>query len=157
MRSSGSSSAARFLPEHMPEEGKEYSLVLAAGRGVRDAEGVSLLLEAARRLHAPVAATRGAVEDGLLPASHMVGTSGKRIACRVCLCLGSSGSNFHTVGFRGVRLADSTFREPAFVAVNPDPKARIHVIASKHLYEDCKSVLQRILAGDEELYGIIRL
>ena len=166
---------------------RRLPVVIAAGRGLKDPEGLALLYAFADRLReviaaaAPVSApaaatdpapavvsdpaaapvlvptatavpvsapaslsvaaaapvsvvaTRGAVEEGLLPVSEMVGMSGRRVTAGLYIAVGVSGSNFHTAGIRG---------NPYVVAVNPDPKARIHELADCSIYRDCKEVLR---------------
>lgn len=110
--------------------------VAAGGRGLKDEAGLSLLLLFAELSGAEVAATRGAVESGLLPADRMIGMSGKRIYTELYLSFGVSGSNFHTAGIKGA---------PYIFAVDTDPKARIFELADMGVCGDAKAVLEKLI------------
>lgn len=112
-------------------------VVIAGGRGLVDAVGLSLLCELADLLHAEIVGTRGAVEAGWLSKDTEVGMSGKNVVCDVYIAFGVSGSHFHIVGVKG---------NPLMVGVNTNPHARIHELSDISVVEDAQTVLRRMIA-----------
>ena len=91
-------------------------VVVGAGTGVGDPEGLAAVERLAAVLGAAVGGTRKLVDLGLLPPQQQIGLSGRQIAPRVYLALGTRGSFNHAVGIR---------RAGTILAVNSDPRAEI--------------------------------
>ena len=90
----------------------------------------------AAELGAAVGGTRKLVDAGLLPPHQQIGLSGRQIAPRVYLALGTRGSFNHAVGIR---------RAGTILAVNPDPRAEIFGESDLGLVADWRDVLPPLL------------
>lgn len=64
--------------------------IIVIGNGV-DKGGYPLIEQFAKQIHAEIAGTRRAVENGLLPVERMIGISGKSISPKLCIVIGASG------------------------------------------------------------------
>src|SRR5690606_1038011 len=73
----------------------EASIVVSAGRGVRDEAGRALVEALAAELGAAVGATRAVVESGLYPATAQIGQTGKVVAPQLYVAVGISGAIQH--------------------------------------------------------------
>lgn len=115
---------------------QEADVVVAGGRGMRDAKNFEKLFGLARRLGGVVGASRVAVDQGWVPYSHQVGLSGKSVTPKVYLALGISGSSNHLAGMSGSEV---------IVAVNRDPDADILRLADLGIVGDLGEVLPALL------------
>ena len=95
-------------------------ILVAVGRGIQTQDNIELAEELAQALGCPVCASRPVVDQGWLPATRLVGKSGKIVKPRLYLALGISGAPEHTEG-----IGDSEM----IVAVNMDPAAPIFNLA----------------------------
>lgn len=98
---------------------REPNLV-AIGRGIQSQDNVALAEELARALGGVVCGSRPVVDQGWLPASRMVGRSGKAVKPKLYLALGISGAPEHLEA-----IAEGTF----LVSINTDPDAPIFNVA----------------------------
>ena len=89
--------------------------IIVIGNGV-DHAGFHLVEEFAKRIHAEIAGTRRAVENGLLPVERMIGISGKSIAPKICIVIGASGLEAFVKGIE---------KSGMIVAINSDKDALI--------------------------------
>ncbi len=117
----------------MKLEKGEY--VVAGGRGLGGERNLRLLCELACLIGGEIAASRGAVEEGWLSHSQMVGLSTKRLTPKLYMAFGISGANFHTIGMKNAET---------IVAVNVDKKAPIFHMAHIKIIADCGFVLARL-------------
>ena len=111
-------------------------VLVAGGRGLRNAAGFARLQALARLLNAEVAASRAAVEAGWAPLARQVGQTGKTVAPKLYLCFGISGAIQHLEGIRG---ADR------IIAVNNDPNAPIFAVADVGIVGDASEVLTALI------------
>ncbi len=114
----------------------EAQVVVAAGRGVRDAEGKRLVEELASLLNAAIGSSRAVVESGLLPPSTQVGQTGKVVSPDLYLAVGISGAIQHVAGMTGSRVV---------VAVNKDAEAPIFKYATYGIVGDLYDVVPRLI------------
>jgi len=96
------------------------SILVAVGRGIQRQENVALAEELAAALGGAVCGSRPVVDQGWLPASRQVGTSGMIVEPQVYLALGISGAPEHVEGMKRAKL---------IIAVNTDPRAPIFGVA----------------------------
>lgn len=96
------------------------AILVSVGRGIGSQDDLELAEELASTLGGVVSASRPVVDQGWLPATRMVGKSGKMVKPKLYLALGISGAPEHTEGITDSELV---------IAVNTDPAAPIFDIA----------------------------
>jgi electron transfer flavoprotein alpha subunit len=109
----------------------EAHAVVGVGQGVDPAEYGALgpLLEA---LGAELGATRKVTDQGWLPRARQIGITGRTIAPRLYVAIGTSGKFNHMVGVR----ASGTV-----LAVNPDPGALVFAVSDMGIVADWREVV----------------
>ncbi len=95
-------------------------ILVAVGRGIQNQDNIEIAEELAKALGGVVCASRPVVDQGWLPATRLVGKSGKSVKPKLYLALGISGAPEHAEG-----IGDSEM----IVAVNMDPAAPIFDLA----------------------------
>ncbi len=95
-------------------------ILVAIGRGIQSRDNVEMAEELAKALGGVVCGSRPVVDQGWLPATRLVGKSGKTVKPRLYLALGISGAPEHVQA-----MADSQL----IVAINSDRTAPIFDIA----------------------------
>ena len=107
-------------------------LIVSVGRGIKDAENISIVQELATALGAELAASRPICDSGWLPMERQVGSSGQTVSPKLYLAVGISGAIQHLVGMKGSQCV---------VAVNKDPDAPIFEIADYGIVGDLFEVV----------------
>jgi electron transfer flavoprotein alpha subunit len=96
-------------------------VIVAAGRGVRQAEDLAQLERLAKALGGVLAGSRPLTGDlDWLPVDRRIGLSGQTVKPNLYIACGISGQIEHIVGIKDARTV---------VAINSDPKAPIHAEA----------------------------
>ena len=95
-------------------------ILVAIGRGIQNQDNVELAEELAKALGGVVCGSRPVVDQGWLPATRMVGKSGKAVKPKLYLALGISGAPEHLEA-----IAEGTLLIP----INTDPNAPIFSVA----------------------------
>lgn len=108
------------------------NVLVAVGRGIQRPENVSLAEELAGTLGGVVCGSRPVIDQGWLPASRQVGTSGMIVQPALYLALGISGAPEHLEGMKRAAL---------IIAVNTDPRAPIFSVAHYGAVADALEVL----------------
>ncbi len=122
--------------ENVINELDSAEVIVAGGKGMKNEKGFELLKDFAKSIGATVAATRGAVELGLAPASIQVGQTGKTVNPKVYIACGISGAVQHTVGMSGAKH---------IIAINCDENAPIFEIADTGIVGDVFEILPEML------------
>ena len=107
-------------------------IIVAAGRGIKEAENLSLVQDLAAALGAEVAASRPICDNGWLPMERQVGSSGQTVAPKLYVAIGISGAIQHLVGMNGSQCV---------VAINKDPEAPIFEVADYGIVGDLFEVV----------------
>ena len=126
-----------FEPEHsvgLPIQ--EAELIVAGGKGMKNAKNFARLSELAQLLGGTVGASRAAVDLGWAPYSAQVGLSGKSVTPRIYLAFGISGAVQHVAGMSGAETV---------IAVNTDPEAPIFRVADLGIQGDAMDVLGTLI------------
>ncbi|MDA8364199.1 MAG: electron transfer flavoprotein subunit alpha/FixB family protein [Gammaproteobacteria bacterium] len=117
-------------------------VIVAAGRGVKTIDDLSLIEALAHALGGVLAGSRPLTGDvDWLPADRRVGLSGQTVKPNLYIACGISGQIEHIVGMRGARTV---------VAINTDPEAPIHVDADYSIIGDLYEIVPAILEILEE-------
>ncbi len=116
-------------------------LIVSVGRGIKEAENISLVQKLADALGAELAASRPICDAGWLPMERQVGSSGQTVAPKMYMAVGISGAIQHLVGMKGSRTV---------VAINKDPNAPIFEIADYGIVGDLFQVVPELIAAIEK-------
>lgn len=111
-------------------------IIVAGGRGMKNAKGFELLKKFADELGGTVGATRLAVEMGLATHDMQVGQTGKTVSPKLYIACGISGAVQHTIG-----MADSE----RIIAINSDKNAPIFEIADYGYVGDVFEVVPQLV------------
>ena len=124
---------------------EEEDILVVAGRGAKNEEGVALCRRLAEALGGQLCFTRPMAESGLGDPSHQIGLSGRTVRPKLIITCGVSGAIQFAAGMNG---------SDCIVAINTDPEALIFNIASYCIVDDLFSVvpalLERLSAAEKE-------
>ena len=95
-------------------------VLIAVGRGLQNQSDLELVEELASLLGGEVCSSRPIIDQGWLPATRLVGKSGKTVSPKVYLALGISGAPEHVQAINESDL---------IIAINTDPAAPIFNLA----------------------------
>ncbi len=107
-------------------------MIVAVGRGIKEAENLAMVQDLATALGAELAASRPICDNGWLPIERQVGSSGQTVAPKLYLAVGISGAIQHLVGMKGSQC---------IVAVNKDSEAPIFEVADYGIVGDLFEVV----------------
>jgi electron transfer flavoprotein alpha subunit len=113
-------------------------LIVAVGRGIKEAENIALVEDLARAMGAELAASRPICDAGWLPMERQVGSSGQTVAPKMYMAVGISGAIQHLVGMKGART---------IVAINKDANAPIFEVADYGIVGDLFQVVPELIAA----------
>ncbi len=120
---------------------REAEVIIAAGRGVGDAENLGCIRELAGLFQrSAVGASRPLCDAGVLPLACQVGMTGQTVSPRLYVACGISGALQHTMGMKNSDVV---------IAVNTDPKAMFcreaHYCVVANLHEFIPILIDKIL------------
>ena len=102
--------------------------IIAAGRGIKKQQDLSMIDNLAKALNAKFACSRPLVEDlKWCPKDNQVGLSGQTVTPKLYIAIGISGQIQHTVGMRNSKV---------IVAINSDKSAPIFQVADYGIVGD---------------------
>jgi electron transfer flavoprotein alpha subunit len=113
-------------------------LIVAVGRGIKEADNLPLVQDLAAALGAELAASRPICDNGWLPIERQVGSSGQTVAPKLYLAVGISGAIQHLVGMKASQC---------IVAINKDPDAPIFEVADYGIVGDLMEVVPALTAA----------
>ncbi|MEJ2211869.1 MAG: electron transfer flavoprotein subunit alpha/FixB family protein [Anaerolineae bacterium] len=116
-------------------------VVVAAGRGMGDAEGFALVEQLANALGGVVAGTRGALDAGWVEEEQVVGVGGEFVAPDLYVACGLSGDIYHHFGLQEAKF---------IVAINNDEQAPIRKMANMAVVGDAKEIVAAMLDALEK-------
>lgn len=114
---------------------EEEDIIVVAGRGARNENGVKLCQELADVLGGQLAFTRPMVEDGFGDTAHQIGLSGRTVRPKLIITCGVSGAIQFTSCMNGSEY---------IVAVNTDPDAQIFKTANYCLVDDLFQIVPKL-------------
>jgi electron transfer flavoprotein alpha subunit len=117
-------------------------IIVSVGRGIKEAENITLVQKLADALGAELAASRPICDAGWLPMERQVGSSGQTVAPKMYLAIGISGAIQHLVGMKGSRTV---------VAINKDANAPIFEIADYGIVGDLFQVVPELIDAIQKL------
>jgi electron transfer flavoprotein alpha subunit len=118
----------------------DANVIIAGGAGC-NASNWHLIEDLAHKMSGKVAASRGAVEAGLVPRSLQIGQTGTTVRPRLYIACGISGALQHVVGMRSAET---------IVAINRDPAAAIFRYAHFGIVGEVADVLPTLTDALEQ-------
>jgi electron transfer flavoprotein alpha subunit len=126
----------RFIDYFQPPAGEvditAADIIVAIGRGIKDAENIPIAEKLAKAFGGVLACSRPIVDKGWLPNDRQVGASGKTVKPKLYIAIGISGQFQHISGMRNSDL---------IIAINRDSKAPIFRAADYGVVEDLFKVV----------------
>lgn len=120
----------------------QADILIAIGRGIKDAENIPMVKELADSLGGVLACSRPVVDKKWLPKGCQVGTSGKTVKPKVYIAIGISGAFQHVAGMKAAGT---------IIAINKDPKAPIFGVAKYGIVADLFKIVPVIKDKIKEL------
>ena len=119
----------------------DAEVVIAAGRGLKQAEDFAMLEELAELTGGMVGVSRALVDASMAPSSIQIGYSGNRVKPKVYIACGISGAPQHIAG---MKEADY------IIAINTDASAPIFNIADVGIVGDMYNVIPAMIDSIKE-------
>ncbi len=115
---------------------KSAKVIVSAGMGAADSEGLELVKALANAFGGVVGSSRPVVDGGLLDHCHQVGQTGVTVRPNLYIACGISGQIQHRAGMEGSKR---------IIAINSDPDAPIFSIAHYGIVGDVHDVIPKMI------------
>jgi electron transfer flavoprotein alpha subunit len=119
-------------------------IIVSVGRGIKEAENITVAQKLADVLGAEMAASRPICDNGWMPMERQVGSSGQTVSPKIYFAVGISGAIQHLVGMKGSKTV---------VAINRDPEAPIFEIADYGIVGDLFQVVPALVEELQKAKG----
>jgi len=137
--------------EKIKEEGVDLNkaeVIVAGGRGVRNAEGVDHLRDLVKALRkyfgsVELGASRPLVDTHLVPSSLQIGLTGEKVSPQLYIAVAISGSLQHLTGMLGAKK---------IIAINNNPDAYIFKVSDYGVVGNFENVVPALKRKLEELH-----
>ncbi len=123
-------------------------VIVAGGRGMKNADNFQLIWNLAMTLGAEVGASRPVVQAGWVEADRQVGQSGKTVRPKLYIAAGISGAVQHRVGMEG---------SDVIVAINSDPNAPIFDFATYGIVGNAMTVLPALTEAFRQQFSVAKI
>lgn len=115
---------------------EEAKIIVSAGLGIKNKEGLNLVTELAKTLNASLGASRALVDANLISRIHQVGQTGKNVSPNLYIACGISGAIQHMVGMKTSDI---------IIAINSDKDAPIFEYADYKIVGDLFEIIPLLI------------
>lgn len=128
--------------EKMTYSLEDAEIIVGAGRGVGDIDGMNAVQDFAASIGAGFGVTKPLVDAGWIDHEAQIGITGKKVAPKIYIALGISGALQHKLGIKDAEI---------IIAVNKDPDAPIFKFAHYGIVGDLFEAMPELAAKIAQL------